>query len=52
MAKNVKFDTSFSFGANAAGKAKKAGGGKAKKAGGKPRKPSGIRIWKGQTFGS
>ncbi len=45
MAKKVKFDTSFNFGANVKGK-----GGKAK--GGAKRKPSGVRVWKGRTFGS
>jgi hypothetical protein len=47
MAKSVKFDSaSFNFGANQ--KPKKSGG----KAGGAKRKPSGVRVWKGRTFGS
>ncbi len=45
MAKKPRFDTSFNFGANKKPK-KKAGGAKAK------RKPSGVRVWKGQTYGS
>jgi hypothetical protein len=50
VAKSVKFDrTSFDFGANV--KPKKSGGGKAK-GGAAKRKPSGIRVWKGRTFGS
>lgn len=45
MARKVKFDTSFNFGANRKPR-RKAAGGKAK------RKPSGVRVWKGRTFGS
>ena len=47
MAKKPKFGaTDFNFGANV--KTKKSGA----KAGGKSRKPSGVRTWKGRTFGS
>ena len=45
MAKKPRFDTSFNFGAN-----RKPGKSRAKGKGG--RKKSGVRVWKGQTYGS